>query len=211
MRFHTRWKTTVLSMLAGLALGLGAFPLVPHIGVPVAVPASTVAPVVVALARPTFTATASATPQPTPTATETSTTTPSPTPTPTAVATVRAFASTATATVSPTPRPTTEPPVALSPKDAAEFGGEDTEIFLQWQGTLLEGQQYAVNVRYVGHGDETKVVGTWQRQTRWRLPNSIFKDMSITLRALKWDVTVIDAAGAPLSAPSESRIFTWHP
>ena len=101
--------------------------------------------------------------------------------------------------------------MALSPKEGAEFGGEDTEIFIQWEGSLQEGQQYAVTVRYVGHGDETKVIGTWQRQTRWRLPNSIFRDMSITLRALKWDVMVIDAGGVGVSAPSEARIFTWHP
>ena len=50
--------------------------------------------------------------------------------------------------------------MAISPKDQAEFGGEDTEIYIQWSGTLQEGQQYAVTVRYVGHGDETKVVGT---------------------------------------------------
>jgi hypothetical protein len=207
-RFHTRWKSTVLSVIFGTALGLVAFPLVPHLETPH--PVETPPAVVVAAARPTFTTTPTATAPPTPTATQTSTSTPTPTPTSTA-AVVRLVVPTATGTVTPTPKPTAEPPVAISPKDQAEFGGEDTEIFIQWEGTLQEGQQYAVNVRYVGHGDETKVVGTWQRQTRWRLPNSIFRDMSITLRALKWDVMVIDMGGVPVSAPSEARIFSWHP
>ena len=208
-RFHTRWQATLLSVAAGLVLGLVAFPVAPHLDTP-ATP--TAVPVVALAVRPTFTATPSATAPPTRTPTETSTPSTTPTATPTiAVATSRPFVPTATATVAPTPKPTVEPPASLSPKDGADFGGEDTEIYIQWQGTLQEGQQYAVTVRYVGHGDETKVVGTWQRVTRWRLPNSIFKDISITLRALKWDVTVIDASGAPLSAPSESRIFTWHP
>jgi hypothetical protein len=207
-RFHTRWKATALSVIVGIALGLAFFYSVPRPQVPRAAAVRT--PAIVVIARPTFTPTPSATAPPTPTPTQTSTATPTPTVTPT-TAVVRVSVATATGTVTPTPKPTAEPPVAVSPKDQAEFGGEDTEIYLQWEGTLQEGQQYAVSVRYVGHGDETKVVGTWQRQTRWRLPNSIFKDISITLRALKWDVMVIDASGVPVSAPSESRILTWHP
>src|SRR5947209_8372387 len=138
-RFHTRWKATLLSVVGGLALGLVAFPLAPQLGTP---PVPTAAPVVALAVRPTFTPTPTPTAPPTPTATETATPTTTPTATATPAATSRPFVPTATATITPTPKPTVEPPVSLSPKDGADFGGEDTEIFLQWQGTLQEGQQY---------------------------------------------------------------------
>jgi hypothetical protein len=200
----------LLSVIFGVALGLAVFPFLPRLETPSVALAPLLTPAIVAVARPTFTPTVTPTAPPTPTPTQTPTPTLTPSPTPTTPV-IRTTVPTATGTATPTPKPEAEPPVAVSPKDQAEFGGEDTEIYIQWEGSLQEGQQYAVTVRYVGHGDETKVVGTRQKQTRWRLPNNIFKDISITLRALKWDVTVIDMSGVPLSAPSESRIFTWHP
>ena len=82
-RFHTRWKSTILSVIFGTALGLVVFPLVPHLETPHAVQTPPALPVLVAVARPTFTGTPTATAPPTPTATQTSTSTPTPTPTPT--------------------------------------------------------------------------------------------------------------------------------
>jgi hypothetical protein len=211
VRFHSRWRTTALSVLCGLLLGLVLAPLAARVPVAgSAVPAASAQPLLAA--RPTFTP--SATPTRPATATATGTTT--------AVPTLASTATAGKAVAVPTPaaanlnrptataRPVVEPPRPVSPKDQTEFGGEDTEIFLQWEGNLLEGQQYAVTVRYIGKADETKTVGSWLRETRWRMPASIFRDISLTLRALKWDVSIVDANGNALSAPSESRIFYWR-
>ncbi len=209
IQFHTRWRATSLSVLIGVIVGLALFPFAPHPSALSSALTVTDTPHPLAIARPTFTPTVTATPLPTATTTNTPTASPSPTATPT-VAKVALSAPTATSTASATPRPTVEPPRLVSPKDQIEFGGEDAEVILTWEGTLQEGQQFAVTARYIGKADETKTVGSWLRETRWRVPNSVFKDISITLRALKWDVTIIDAGGNALSAPSESRIFYWR-
>ena len=180
VRFHTRWRTTALSVLCGLVLGILLAPLAPRpLGGLSVLPTETAKPIVAA--RPTFT----------------------PTPLPTATATGTPSAPTARTTALPAPR-------LVSPKDQTEFSGEDSEIFLQWEGNLQEGQQYAVTVRYIGRADETRTAGSRLRETRWRVPATLYRDISLSLRALKWDVSVVDASGNALSGPSESRIFYWR-
>ncbi|MEP7200603.1 MAG: zinc ribbon domain-containing protein [Chloroflexota bacterium] len=215
-RLRTRWRVTVLSVLLGVGLGLLAFPFAPHPQPETIASVTTQTPTAqtprpVAVARPTFTPTATPTPLPTATATATATSAPTATATNTAVK-VAQTAPTATSTVTATPKPTVEPPKLVEPKDQKEFGGDDAEIIFQWEGILLEGQQFAVNVRYIGRNDETKTVGTWTREARWKVskPRQAFTDISLTLRALRWDVTVIDASGNAVSPPSESRIFYWR-
>lgn len=208
-RFHTRWKATLVSAVLGLIVGLVVVLVTPPPPPLVALSVSpTHAPLVPSSPRPTFTPTATHTPLPTATASQTPTSPPTATATHTPVTIVQNLP-TATSTASATPRPTVAPPRLLSPKDQHEFGGEDVEIILQWEGTLQEGQQYAVTVRYIGKGDETKTVGSWLRETRWRVPNPVYRDISLMLRALKWDVMIIDASGNAVSPPSESRIFIW--
>ncbi|HET6317434.1 MAG TPA: hypothetical protein VFG86_13315 [Chloroflexota bacterium] len=183
VRFHTRWSTTALSVLCGLLLGIVLAPLAPRpLGGPSVLATGTAKPIVVV--RPTFT----------------------PTRLPTATTTGTPIAPPARTTI----RPLVEAPRLVSPKDQAEFGGEGSEIFLQWEGILHEGQQYAVTVHYVGRADETKAAGSWLHETRWRVPASLYGDLSLSLRALKWDVSIVDASGNALSGPSESRIFYWR-
>lgn len=209
LRFHTRWRAAVLSVSCGLVLGLVLAPLAPR-RPEAAAPPVTTQPALAA--RPTFTPSAT----PTRPAAATATATPAPartfTPTsPPAKASATPVGTPAGRTTpTATPRPLVEAPRLLSPKDQTEFGGEDTEIWLQWESSLQEGQQYAVTVRYIGKADDTKTVGSWLRETRWRMPAAIFRDISLTLRALKWDVSIVDANGNALSAPSEARIFYWR-
>ncbi len=192
-------------------IGILLVPLVPH---PTTVPSSesvSDTPRIVA-ARPTFTP--SATPTIVVVTSATSTATSFPT---ASVFNIPAKTTTGAGVSTPTSAPptaTAKPPIEparlVSPKDQTEFGGEDAEIILQWEGTLLEGQQFAATVRYIGKSDETKTVGSWLRESRWRVPNTILRDISLTLRALKWDVSIVDANGNAISAPSESRIFYWR-
>lgn len=209
LRFHTRWSATVLSVLCGLLLGLVLAPLAPRPpGALSVLPTDTAQPIVVA--RPTFT------PSATPTRSQAGTATG--TPAATSTQTINAAAARTTAApptrTAPPPAATSktlgEAPRLVSPKDQTEFGGEDTEIFLQWEGSLQEGQQYAVTVRYIGRADETKTIGSWLRETRWLVPATVFRDISLSLRALKWDVSIVDASGNALSRPGESRIFYWR-
>lgn len=209
LRLHSRIRTTAWAVVLGVAAGIVLFPFAPAIG-----PAQAASPtplVVAALLRPTFTATPSPTAPATPTPTLTPTSTSTPTPTSTTAARAATSAPVSTATATPTPRPTIEPPRPVSPPDQKDIGGEDAEIVLTWEGALQEGQQFAVSVQYIDRLSETKTYGSLQRVNRWRVPNIIFKDIHPSLRALKWSVTVIDAAGNPLSASSEPRIFIWHP
>lgn len=208
--FHTRWSFTLVSILLGLGLGFSLVPFAPGPPATALPSAQTTTPLPQPSRRPTFTPTPTATPRPTATPTETPTPQPTVTATPTS-ATIVSNTPTTIPTLTATPRPTVAPPRLINPKDQAEFGGEDTLLFLEWEGVLQEGQQFAVTVRYIGKGNDTKTVGSWLRETRWRMPIPVYRDISLTLRALKWDVTVIDSNGDPLSAPSESRIFIWVP
>jgi hypothetical protein len=99
-----------------------------------------------------------------------------------------------------------------APKDGTEYGaGDDAEIILQWDGIILEeGQQYAVTVRFINRAEATETRGYWVRTNFWRADPRIFREIHLTLRALKWDVAVVDGTGNVLSAPSESRIFYWR-
>jgi hypothetical protein len=213
VRFHTRWRATLLSVLAGLVLGFLLFPFAPHpqaLGLSIR---ATETPRAVAAARPTFTPTPTATPLPTATATNTATPAP---PSPTATnTTVRVVQSTPTATSVPptaTPRPTVAPPRLLNPPDRQDVSGDDTEILLRWEGSLQEEQQFEVKLYYVDRNNDTKLAGHRTRDPRWRItvPKQVFIDISLSLRAIKWDVTIIDANGNAVSAPSESRIFYWR-
>ena len=206
-RFHTRWRFTLVSLLLGLGLGLGLAPLAPLPNT-AALLNETATPLPQPLRRPTFTPTA--TPTPLPSATPTQTATPPPTTTQTATPPpVRTLAPTTTPAPTPTPRPTMAAPRLVSPPEQAEFGGEDALILLDWEGALAEGQQFAVTIQYVGRNNDTKTVGAWLRERRYRVPLPTYRDISVTLRALKWSVTILDANGEPVSPASESRIFIW--
>lgn len=208
-RFYTRWRFVVLSVLLGLGLGSSVAPFTPQRPSTPLLTTPTRAPQPQPSRRPTFTP--SPTPTPRPTVTPTETPTPRPTATTTPTSALASNAPTTTPTATATPRPTVAPPRLRNPKDQAEFGGEDVEIILEWEGVLQEGQQFAVTARYIGKGNETKTVGSWLRETRWRVPSQVYRDISLTLRAMKWDVTIIDSNGDPVSASSESRIFIWVP
>lgn len=208
LRFHTRWRATVLSVAVGVISGLALFPFLPHPSAS-SVNTLTETPRAVALARPTFTPTATATPLPTPPPA-----TPTQTLLPTATSTVvKAPQSTPTPTTAPptaTPRPTVAPPRLLAPNDQAEYGDEGAEIILQWEGVLEEGQQYEVKVRYIDKNNDTQLRGHRTRETRWKVPaQPLYREMSLSLRAIQWDVVILDASGNPVSAPSSPRIFYW--
>ncbi|MBI5878679.1 MAG: hypothetical protein HZB53_13600 [Chloroflexi bacterium] len=207
---HSRGRPTIASVLLGVAAGIVLFVLVPGVAATMTgfVPTLEPTPVVVVWARPTFTPSPTATPRPT----ATSTTTPTPEPTSTTTPTLPPAPTTAqTSTPTPTPRPTVPPPRLVLPPDGVDYGGgPDAEIVLVWEGRLQEGQQFAVILRFVNRSDGTETRGTYTRDSRWKVDPAIFKDINLNLRALKWDVTVIDMAGNALGPPSESRIFTWH-
>jgi hypothetical protein len=209
-RLHSRWRPTLLSVLLGVGLGAGLLTFAPGLAAPLAslVPTPTFAVPVAAPVRPTFTPTTTSTPRPTATPTYT----PTPAPTGTATPTLPPAPTAAqTSTPTLTPRPTVAPPRLVSPNDGVDYGGgPDAEIVLVWEGRLQEGQQFAVNVRFVNRSDGTETRGTWTRDSRWRVDPAIFKDINLNLRALKWDVTVIDTSGNALGPPSDARIFTWH-
>jgi hypothetical protein len=212
-RLRTRWSTTILAVLVGVTAGIVLFPIVPHPALTMAAVTPGPPATIVVIVRPTFTPTTTPTVPPSATPTSTATATPQASATATSPP-LRASAGAPTSipSPSPTPKPTVEPPRLVSPPDQAEYGGEDTQIILQWQGTLQEGQQFAVTVRYVDRNEETKTTGSWLRTNRWQVPNKdVFRNISLSLHALKWDVTIIDGSGNPISAPSESRIFSWHP
>lgn len=177
------------------------------------------------------TPTATSTPTPTFVPTATSTSTPAP---PTASATPTSLPPTATpvatATSQPTatlPAPTHTPTPALlpavqllGPAEGEQFGGSESQIWLSWQaaGELAADAWYSVSLRYVANG-ATQYHGTWQKETRWRVPAELHQKSDPAQPDYLWDVTIMRQTGArpdggrqgvPISETSETRRFIWR-
>lgn len=171
------------------------------------------------LATPTFTATCTVTRTPTPSVT------PTPTFTVTAVPpTDTALPPTVTATQPPAPTRTPTPrftaPVLVYPGDGLEIRGGGTQIVLQWEaaGTLAEDEWYALSVRFLA-GGVMQYSGTWTKETSWFVPPDLYTRAGQSERVFNWEVTVMKQTGTKpdggregvaLSAPSETRTFSWY-
>lgn len=208
--FHTRWRATLLSLLAGVAVGLALLPVAPH---PDAIelafgPSDT--PMPAFRVPPTFTPTATLAPTATPTASPSAT----PTAPATAIQTRPANATnppTATSTATPPPRPTVAPPRLVSPKDQDVFASADDQPTLQWEGTLQDRQQFEVRVRYIDQNSNPQLTSNRLRETRWPIPSQLFyRQISPSLRAIQWDVVILDGDGNAVSPTSEVRLFYWR-
>jgi hypothetical protein len=158
------------------------------------------------LALPTATATATHTPLP-PTSTLTATATSQPT------ATLPA----PTRTLTPALLPAVQ---LLSPAEGEQFGGSESQIWLSWQaaGELAQDAWYSVSLRYVANG-ATQYQGTWQKDTRWRVPAELHQKADPAQPAYLWDVTIMRQTGTrpdggreglPISETSETRRFFWQ-
>ena len=173
-----------------------------------------------------FKPTVTSTPTPLPTLPATATPTPTQTPRPTKVLPTR----TATCTVqiptdTPLPKPTPTSPALLpapeliAPADNEEILGRGADIWLTWKpaAPLGEDEWYAVSVRYYT-SDTTQCSGTWQKETRWRVPEDLFQKYDPAHPGYQWDVVIMRQTGTrpdggregiPVSHPSETRLFLW--
>jgi len=176
-------------------------------------------PEVAFLATPTFSAT--------PTATRTATLTRVPTATVTRTAippTETSLPPTETATRRPAPTRTATPfpsaPKLLSPDNGLEIHGSSAQVTLRWESvvSLAEGEWYALSLRFQA-GGITQYSGTWTKETSYVVPEELYNKAGNTERVFQWDVTVMRQTGTKpdggregtaVSAPSETRSFTWH-
>jgi len=171
--------------------------------------------------------TATPTPLPTPTPSNTPTASPTATHTSTATPTRPPTATPTPPTPTPPPQPTATPPTLLpapeliSPKDGQKFVGKGARIWLSWKPIgrpLAEDEWYAVSLRYFANGG-TQYSGTWQKETRWRVPAELFQKYDPAHPGYQWDVVVMKQtstkpdggrAGYPISEQSETRTFYWQ-
>ncbi len=179
-------------------------------------PTITFTPTLMPTATPTHTPSPASTATPSPTATPTHTPTPTETPTP---APTQPNAPTATPSPTATPTPPFGSITLLGPEDSARFE-KDRELKLSWEpvGQLADDEWYAVRLNWLQDGVRA-YGGTNTKDTFWIIPPEQYYGLADlgTGRVYEWTVFVEkvttddtgSTSGAPLSPPTEVRIFFW--
>jgi len=150
--------------------------------------------------------------------------------------------STPTKIVSPTaiprgakPAPTVVPPTVIppgfypavvlnTPANATVYAGANAAIVLEWQavapGSLKENEWYEIQLTFTGRDSKPAERKSYTKETRWILSPDLYKEISLTVRTIKWTVNVVRVEGfdplaalnrTPITVGSSSRTFIWNP
>lgn len=114
-------------------------------------------------------------------------------------------------------------PQLIAPANATIFTGADASILLEWQPVsasgLPENEWYMISLSFTGHEGSPVSQTGWSKETRWRVPNDLWSDVSPNARTFRWNITVIRIEGSdpfaspshtPASPTSATRSFLWN-
>jgi hypothetical protein len=133
------------------------------------------------------------------------------------------------------PAPTVVPPTAIppgfypavvlnTPANATVYAGANAAIVLEWQavapGSLKENEWYEIQLNFTGRDSKPAERKSYTKETRWILSPDLYKEISLTVRTIKWTVNVVRVEGfdplaalnrTPITVGSSSRTFIWNP